>query len=227
MNTREIVCELPEDALSWLREGPWTAGRLAEGGSLADALADPSRAAEWAEQAPPLARDTLALIVKRFGPAPFAEAKLAPEGGRPPFGWTGGRAAACRPAAAARRHIVRDRPAMGRPAAARAVGHVRRMAQTAASAARRTAPRGDVDGRMRRRRIALVPRADRRMVRHSKIGSAADGQGGRRESRTRPGSRPRCASLPKTSRRRTYRKPGRRCPPPPYSRSVWAAPSAC
>lgn len=89
MKTREIVGELPEGALAWLREGPWTAGRLAQGRSLAEVLADPSRAAEWAESAPPLARDTLALIVKRFGPAPFPEEKLATEGGRPPFGWTG------------------------------------------------------------------------------------------------------------------------------------------
>ncbi|MDG0793374.1 helicase-associated domain-containing protein [Cohnella ginsengisoli] len=89
MKTRDIVAELPKGALAWLREGPWTAGRLAHGRSLAEALADPSRAAEWAEAAPPLARDTLALIVQRFGPAPFPEEKLAPEGGRPPFGWTG------------------------------------------------------------------------------------------------------------------------------------------
>lgn len=89
MNTGEIVGELPEAALSWLRESPWTAGRAAIGGSLAEVLADPSRAAEWAGKAPPLARDTLALIVRRFGPAPFPEEKLAPEGGKPPFGWTG------------------------------------------------------------------------------------------------------------------------------------------
>ncbi|MFD2333031.1 helicase-associated domain-containing protein [Cohnella sp. GCM10020058] len=89
MNTREIVGELPEAALAWLREGPWTAGRLASGRGLQEVLADPLRAAEWAKAAPALARDTLALIVKRFGPAPFTEEKLAPEGGRPPFGWTG------------------------------------------------------------------------------------------------------------------------------------------
>ncbi|MDI4646453.1 hypothetical protein [Cohnella hashimotonis] len=89
MNTREIVDELPEAALGWLREGPWTAGRLAEGRSLQEVLADPRRSAEWAEAAPPVARDTLALIVKRFGPAPFPEEKLAQEGGKPPFGWTG------------------------------------------------------------------------------------------------------------------------------------------
>ncbi|WP_217592332.1 helicase-associated domain-containing protein [Cohnella sp. GbtcB17] len=89
MNVREIVGELPEAALSWLREGPWTAGRAAKGGSLAEVLADPARATEWAGKAPMLARDTLALIVRRFGPAPFPEEKLAPEGGKPPFGWTG------------------------------------------------------------------------------------------------------------------------------------------
>ncbi|MFC3798054.1 helicase-associated domain-containing protein [Cohnella sp. GCM10012308] len=89
MNTREIVGELPEAALAWLRESPWTAGRLARGKGLQEVLADPARAAEWAEAAPALARDTLALIVKRFGPAPFPEEKLATEGGRPPFGWTG------------------------------------------------------------------------------------------------------------------------------------------
>lgn len=84
-----IVDELPEAALGWLREGPWTRTAIAAGRPLADVLADPERAAAWAGGMPPLARDTLALVVKRFGGMPFPEEKLVLEGGRMPIGWTG------------------------------------------------------------------------------------------------------------------------------------------
>ncbi|CAI6022673.1 helicase-associated domain-containing protein [Cohnella sp. JJ-181] len=89
MRTRDIVMELPDAALSWLREGPWTAPRLSGGASLADALTDPSRAAAWVNDAPASARDALKLILMRFGHMPFPEEKLMPEGGKPPLGWTG------------------------------------------------------------------------------------------------------------------------------------------
>lgn len=92
MRTAEIVGELPAAAREWLAESRWTRETLLAlpgAGSLADALADGGRAARWANGAPALARDTLALIVGRFGSAPFAEERLASEGGSPAFGWTG------------------------------------------------------------------------------------------------------------------------------------------
>ncbi|MEK0313168.1 hypothetical protein [Cohnella sp. 56] len=89
MNARDIVRELPKSAQAWLAESPWTRDWLTEERHLSDVLADPDRAARWAVGAPPLARDALALIVKRFGCSAFAEDKLAPEGGRPGIGWTG------------------------------------------------------------------------------------------------------------------------------------------